>query len=92
MINGAITLMLVYEPATSKRGPVPLVRLDDPALALKVAQAAIAEVEARATQLSWADEFLGEAESAEAQRLRRVLAVLIPGVAAVDRLSPPFVQ
>jgi hypothetical protein len=65
MINGAITLMLVYEPATSKRGSVPLVRLDDPALALKVAQAAIAEVEARATQLSWADEFLGEAESAE---------------------------
>jgi hypothetical protein len=92
MMNGAITLMLVYEPATSKRGPVPLVRLDDPALALKVAQSAVAEAEARAVQLSRADEFLGEAERAEAHRLRRVLTLLIPGVACADRLSPPIVQ
>lgn len=67
-------------------------RLDDPGLALKVAQSAIAEAEARASELSRADEFLGEAERAEVQRLRRVLALLIPGVAVVDRLAPLIVQ
>jgi hypothetical protein len=90
MSTGVITLMLIYEPPTSKRGPVPLVRLEDPELALKVAQSAIAEAEARASELSQTDEFLGEAERAEVQRLRRVLALLIPGVA--DRLAPLIVQ
>jgi hypothetical protein len=84
--------MLVYEPPTSKQGPVPLVRVEDPGLALRVAQSAIAAAEARASELSQADEFLGEAERAEVQRLRRVLALLIPGVAAIDRLTPFIVQ
>jgi hypothetical protein len=92
MGTGSITLMLVYEPPTSKRGPIPLARVDDPGLALKVAQSAIAEAEARASKLSEADEFLGEAERAEAQRLRRVLALLIPGVVAVEPLTPTVVQ
>jgi hypothetical protein len=84
--------MLVYEPASSRGSPVPLVRLEDPALALKVAQSAVAAAEARAVQLSRADEFLGEAERAEAYRLRRVLALLIPGVARADRCPPPVVH
>jgi hypothetical protein len=66
--------------------------VDDPGLALKVAQSAIAAAEARASELSQGDEFLGEAERAEAQRLRRVLALLIPGVSAIDRLAPAVVQ
>jgi hypothetical protein len=92
ILSGSVALMLVYEPHTSKRGPVPLVRVDDPGLALKVAQTAIAAAEARASELSQADEFLGEAERAEVQRLRRVLALLIPGVAVIDRLAPSIVQ
>jgi hypothetical protein len=84
--------MLVYEPHTSKRGPVPLVRVDDPELALRVALSAIAAAEARASELSQADEFLGEAERAEVQRLRRVLTLLIPGVAVIDRHTPSVVQ
>jgi hypothetical protein len=92
MSTGTIALMLVYEPPTSKRGPIPLARVDDPGLALKVAQSAIAAAEARASELSQADEFLGEAEHAEVQRLRRVLALLIPGVATNDQLAPLIVQ
>jgi hypothetical protein len=92
MVSGDITLLLVYEPRTSKQGPIPLARVDNPGLAMKVAQSAIAEAEARASELSEADEFLGEAEFAEAQRLRRVLALLIPGLASTDRLAPAAVQ
>ena len=86
--TGIVTLMLVYEPPTSKRGPTPLVRLDNPALALEVARSAIAEAEARAAEFSQADEFLGEAEFAEAHRLRHVLALLIPGLQLVGRPTP----
>ena len=86
MSTGTIALMLVYEPPTSKRGPVPLARVDNPDLTLKVAESAISEAEAWALELSQADEFLGEAEHAEVQRLRRVLSLLIPGVSP-DRKS-----
>ena len=91
MSTGTISVMLVYEPATSKRGPIPLVRLEDRTLALKVAQSAIANAEARAEELSRNDEFLGEAEYQEAERLRRVLGLLIPGL-EVDRLRLPVVH
>jgi hypothetical protein len=85
MNTGTVALMLIYEPASSKRGPIPLVRLDNPALALEVARSVIAEAEARAAEFSQADEFLGEAEYAEANRLRQVLALLIPGLRTVIR-------
>jgi len=70
--------MLVYEPPTSHQGPVPLARIDNPNLALIVARSAISEAEARAARLSDADEFLGELERAEADRLRLVLTALLP--------------
>ncbi|MCE5306802.1 MAG: hypothetical protein LLG20_04100 [Acidobacteriales bacterium] len=89
---GTITLMLVYEPTASTQGPIPLARVDDSGLTLQVAESAIAAAEARALELSQADEFLGEAEHAEAQRLRRVLALLIPGVNPCERRAPDTVQ
>ena len=85
MNTGTVALMLIYEPSGFKQGPVPLVRLDNPALALEVARSVIAEAEARAAEFSQADEFLGEAEFAEARRLRQVLALLIPGLRTVSR-------
>jgi hypothetical protein len=66
--------------------------VNDPTLALKVAQAAIAEAEAHATDLSESDQVLGEAERAEVDRLRRVLALLIPGLAAVEQRTTAVVQ
>lgn len=91
MATKDIALMLVYEPPTSKRGPIPIVRLEDPDLALRVAQSAILKAEARANDMSEADEFLGEVERAEAARLRRVLAILVPAV-AVNEPSSPMLQ
>lgn len=92
MTNGSIALMLVYEPPRSSQGPIPLARISDIDLALRVAQSAIAEAEARAMKLLCADEFLGEAELAEVQRLRRVLALLIPGLKAEQIRRPVVVQ
>lgn len=76
----AISLMLVYEPATSKRGPVPIARVADTALSVMVARAAIAQADAHASELSAIDAYLGELEQAEAQRLRQVLLLLLPAL------------
>jgi hypothetical protein len=89
---GNVALILIYEPATSQQGPVPLLRLDNPVLALEVAQSAIAEADARAAEFSRVDEFLGEAEYAEANRLRQVLALLIPGLFQTTSQLTPAVQ
>jgi hypothetical protein len=81
----SITLMLIYEPATSQQGPVPLARVDDQNLAVMVARSAIAAAEARAQTLSNADAYLGEVELAEVRRLREVLALLIPGLRSAEK-------
>lgn len=83
----SISLMLVYEPATSQQGPVPLVRVEDAGLAVMVARSAIAAAEARALELSRTDGYLGEVEHAEVQRLRHVLGLLIPGLQCADELK-----
>jgi hypothetical protein len=75
----SISLMIVYEPGTSQQGPIPLVRVEDAELAVMVARSAIAAAESRASELALADDYLGEIEHAEVQRLRRVLALLVPG-------------
>ena len=76
--------MLVYEPETSQRGPVPIARLDDPTLAVMVARSVLAQAEARAQQISKLDGFLGEIENAEVSRLRQILTLLIPGLNKAD--------
>ena len=92
ILSARITLMLVYEPPSDHEGPIPLARVDDPTLTLRVAESAIIQAEARALELSKVDEYLFEAEHAEAQRLRRLLTLLIPGVAATGRLEASVVQ
>jgi hypothetical protein len=84
----SISLMLVYEPATSRQGPVPLVRIEDAELAMLVARAAIAAAESRAAELARTDCYLGEVEQAEAEILRRVLVLLVPGLEASEQLIP----
>jgi hypothetical protein len=76
----AVTIMLVYEPPTSRQGPVPIARLDHPGLAIAVAQAVIAQAETHASELAAVDGYFGELAQAEAQRLRRVLSLLLPGL------------
>jgi hypothetical protein len=81
----SISLMLVYEPATSRQGPVPLARIEDGELAVLVARAAIAAAESRAAELARTDCYLGEVEQAEAERLKRVLMLLVPGLEGLDQ-------
>ena len=84
--------MLVYEPPTSKNGPVPLARVENLSLARRVAQCAIAEADARAAELSQTDDFLGEMEREEADRLRNTLAFLIPGLQGRKQQNPAVIQ
>ena len=76
--------MLLYEPATARSRPIPIARILNADLLLLVAKCAIVQAEARAAALAQADDLLGEAERAEVQRLRTVLALLIPGMAITD--------
>jgi hypothetical protein len=84
MTSGNVALVLIYEPASAKGRPVPLVRIDDPELAARAAQSAIRQAEVQAAAIADADEFLGEVEQAEVRRLRDVLAILIPGLKPRD--------
>jgi hypothetical protein len=90
MGRGSVALVLLYEPATARSRPVPIARILDTDLMLLAAKCAIVQAEARAAELSQADDLLGEAERAEVQRLRSVLALLIPGLAITD--EPVVVQ
>ena len=75
-----LVLVLLYEPATSKGRPVPLAQVADQQLIVRVAEAALSEAQSRAAALAKTDELLGEVEVAEADRLRRVLEPLVPGL------------
>ena len=78
MTNGRVALVLLYEPAAARQRPVPLARVIDGRLAADVARRAVAEADARAESIAQADSVLGKVERAEAQRLRDVLAAVLP--------------
>ena len=78
MTNGRLALVLLYEPATARQKPVPLARVVDVRLAADVARRAVAEADARAESIAQSDAVLGKVERAEAQRLRDVLAAVLP--------------
>jgi hypothetical protein len=71
-----VGILLVYEP--SGKRPIAVARVENTALLLCVAEAAIAEAEARATLSAEVDKILGEVEREEAKRLDTVLHFLIP--------------
>ena len=85
--TGSVAIMLMFEPASPKRRPISLVRVDDPGLARLAAQYDIAEAEARASDMEKVDELPGELERAEVERLRRVFALLLPDSATSEHLA-----
>lgn len=91
-MSGNIAILLVYEPATARAKPLPLARIHDESIMVDVAKSAIADAQRRADELARTDEFLGEMEQAEANRLRKVLALLIPGLIEADCPAPAIVQ
>ena len=78
-------------PIPQVAGPMPLARTADPELILAVAQRAIGDATERAVVLSKADETLGEFERAETDRLRTVLATLIPELRSRSEHRPLLV-
>jgi hypothetical protein len=89
MADEKLTLVLLYEPASSQRRPVPLARTTDPDLLLEVAAVAIAEAEQRAENLATEDAVLGEIEREEAERLSRLLRLLFPRLSEVSPSKAP---
>ena len=76
-------LAILYEPERGR--PLTVARVGDRRLLIAVAQAAIAEADERALALGEADEFLGAVQREEAERVRRVLAILVPELTAGER-------
>lgn len=74
----------MYEPPSHRSGPVPLARVVDENLVREVASAAVQQAESSARFVAGIDAVLGEARRDEAARLRRILARLLPGTAAVQ--------
>ena len=71
-----VAVLLVYEPVGGS--PLTVAHVSDGRVINEVARAALHAVEVRAQTLAEADAILGELEQAEADRLRRILAVLVP--------------
>ena len=92
MNTGNVAIVLVSEPATTKGRPLPLARVHDESIVVDAARVAIADAQARAKDMAHADQFLGEVEQAEVNRLQKVLALLIPGLVELDRPAPAVVQ
>ncbi len=79
-MDNNLSVLLVYQPSGAK--PVAVARVDRRSLLLKVAATAIAEAQARAELVKAADLVLGAVEREEAQRIIRVLNLLIPELEA----------
>jgi hypothetical protein len=81
-----VTVLLVYE--TPGGSPLTIARVVDTRVITEVARAAVGAVELRADALSEADMLLGQVEWAEANRLRRVLTLLVPDF-HIGEVPPP---
>lgn len=69
-------LAILYEPEHGR--PLTVARVGDRRLLIAVAEAAIAEAVERATALTEADAILGAVQREEAERMRRVLTLIVP--------------
>jgi len=71
--------MLIYEPASTEVGPIAIARISDEGLLVSAAEVAVFQAQARAAEIGALDETLGRIEELEAQRLRALFALLVPG-------------
>jgi hypothetical protein len=74
---------ILYEPERGR--PLTVARVSDRRLLVAAAEAAIAEADERALALGDADAFLGAVQREEAERVRRVLAILVPELRPSER-------
>ena len=71
-------LAILYEPEAGR--PLTVARITDRRLLVAAAEAAIREAQDQASALQDADEVLGAFQHEEAERIRRVLGLLVPEV------------
>jgi hypothetical protein len=76
-------IAILYEPERGR--PLTVARVGDRRLLVAVAEAAIAEADERALALTEADEILGAVQREEAERVRRVLTILVPELRPGER-------
>ena len=81
--NNNIQILLVCQRAGRA---IPLARVADATLVTSAARTAMVAADARADEIGRADVVLGALERAEANRLREVLGVLLPGLGAMQRV------
>jgi hypothetical protein len=77
-MSGDLTVVLLYEPRAVGEGPVLLAHVNDPFVVEMAAKSVIRAAEERAAKLCALDELIGEAETAEAGRLKSLLTMLLP--------------
>ena len=75
-MDSTVNLLLVYETPGGR--PLTVARIDDRTLVTKAATAALTAADARAEHLTEVDRTLGLVQREEANRLRRVLNLLVP--------------
>ena len=71
-----VSLMIVYEPLQGR--PLTLARVEDRDVLLKAARTALSEMDRRADALAGVDDVLSIVQRGEADRLRRIFAMLLP--------------
>jgi len=75
----SVELVIVYEPQDGR--PLSVAKVPDRELLLSAARAAIDQAEVQADVLAGVDAGLGIVQREEAERLRRLLGLLIPELA-----------
>jgi hypothetical protein len=80
-MSGDLAIVLLFEPRSIGKGPVVIGRVSDPSVVELAAKSIIRAAETRAADVGTVDEFVGEVVSAEACRLKRLLTMLLPGLA-----------
>lgn len=89
MASGDISLVLLFEPRTNREGPVMIARVDDPSLIARAARVAVGAAQKRAAEMCDVDELIGQVEVAEADRLKALFTLLMPGWGSRDELQVP---
>lgn len=75
---GFVEIAILYHPSEG-RGPLDIARTRDPRAVFAAKKAVLRETEARAAELTEVEPGLAAIEEAEACKLRRILALLVPG-------------
>jgi len=90
VVENGLTVLTVYSPQDGS--VVTVARVSSRGVLIRVAEAAIAEAQARAELFREADEVLGGVEREEVTRLERVLKIFVPELNRTDSRSITYLS